>query len=95
MFTWVFFRAKGFTNSMVIFQKIFNFSNYDSIATPLNTNEMIFCWVLILILLLKDKLMMKISIQKTPQFYLKFVGLLLLCYFLGVFSSNQFIYFQF
>ncbi|CAH0995617.1 Peptidoglycan O-acetyltransferase [Emticicia aquatica] len=95
MFTWVFFRAKGFTNSMIIFQKIFNFSNYDSIATPLNTNEMIFCWVLILILLLKDKLMMKISTQKTPQFYLKFVGLLLLCYFLGVFSSNQFIYFQF
>ena len=95
MLTWVFFRAKGMTNAKIILMKIFDFSNYGSLASPLHTNEMIFCWILIAFLLVKDKLFGQISTQKTPQFYLKFTVLLVFCYFFGVFKSNQFIYFQF
>ena len=95
MFTWVFFRANGLTNAKIIFQKIFNFDTYSIIATPFQPNEMIFCWVLILLLLLKDTFIKHISVKNTPQFYLKFTVLLVLCYFFGVFGSNQFIYFQF
>ncbi|WP_435355813.1 MBOAT family O-acyltransferase [Emticicia sp. SJ17W-69] len=95
MLTWVFFRAKGMSNAKVIFMKIFNFSNYGAIATPFHFNEMIFCLILIIILLLKDKFLKIIPTQNTLQFYLSFSFLLVLCYFFGVFTSNQFIYFQF
>lgn len=95
MFTWVFFRAKGMSNAKIIFKKIFNFESYDTIATPFHLNEMIFCWFLIIILLLKDRFLRNISTQNTTKFYISFSILLVLCYFFGVFTSNQFIYFQF
>jgi D-alanyl-lipoteichoic acid acyltransferase DltB (MBOAT superfamily) len=96
MLTWVFFRAKGLSNAKIILSKMLNIENYGSIiATPFSMNEMIFCWFLIAILLLKDKFMMRLSTKNTTQFYLKFTVLLVLCYFFGVFTSNQFIYFQF
>ena len=95
MFTWVFFRARGVNNAKIIFQKIFTFSSYHSIATPFHFNEMLFCWILIVILLLKDKFLKNIPTQNTTKFYLSFSFLLVLCYFFGVFTSNQFIYFQF
>ncbi len=95
MFTWVFFRANGLTNAKIIFQKIFNLDNYGTITTPFQPSEMLFCWILILLLLMKDTFIKHISVKNTPQFYLKFTVLLILCYFFGVFGSNQFIYFQF
>jgi D-alanyl-lipoteichoic acid acyltransferase DltB (MBOAT superfamily) len=96
MLTWVFFRAKELSNAKIILSKLLHIENYGSIiATPFSMTEMIFCWFLIAILLLKDKFMMKINTKNTTQFYLKFFILLVVCYFFGVFSSNQFIYFQF
>lgn len=95
MLTWVFFRAKGITNAKIILQKIFSFSFSDTISTPFHANEMIFCWLLIVLLLLKDKFWKVISTRNTPQFYVIFISFLVLSYFLGVFKANQFIYFQF
>ncbi len=95
MFTWVFFRAKGMSNANIIFKKIFDLSNYGSIATPFHFNEMVFCLILIVLLLLKDKFLKIIPTQNTIKFYISFSILLALCYFFGVFTSNQFIYFQF
>ncbi|MFB0944800.1 MAG: alginate O-acetyltransferase complex protein AlgI [Spirosomataceae bacterium] len=95
MFTWIFFRARGLSNAKVIIQKITELRFSDSIATPFSSNEMVFCWVLILVLLFKDKYARIISSENTPLFYIKFIGLMIACYFLGVFTSNQFIYFQF
>lgn len=96
MLTWIFFRAKGLSNAKIILSKVLHIENYSSsIATPFSLNEMIFCWFLIAILLLKDKFMMQINTQNTTQFWLKFTVLLVFCYFFGVFTSNQFIYFQF
>ncbi|MDP5120771.1 MAG: MBOAT family protein [Spirosomaceae bacterium] len=95
MFTWIFFRAHGLSNAKTVILKITQLKFSDVIATPFSFNEMVFCWVLILVLLLKDKFARIISSENTPLFYVKFVGLMIACYFLGVFTSNQFIYFQF
>jgi alginate O-acetyltransferase complex protein AlgI len=95
MFAWVFFRAKGIHNSKIILTKILSFNYSDGFAMPFNTNEFLFCWLLIVILFLKDIYIKNISTQNTGLFYLKFVGLALVCYFFGIFTSNQFIYFQF
>ncbi len=95
MFTWIFFRAHGFANAKTVIVKISQLRFSDNVATPFSFNEMLFCWILILVLLLKDKFARIISSENTPLFYLKFVGLMIACYFLGVFTSNQFIYFQF
>ncbi len=95
MITWVFFRENGLYNAKIILSKIFNFGGYDSFSMPFSTNEFVFCWILMLILFLKDIFMREIKTSNTPMFYAKFVGLLLVCYFFGIFSSNQFIYFQF
>lgn len=95
MIAWVFFRAKGLYNANIILSKIFNFGSYDSFSMPFSTNEFIFCWILMFLLFLKDIFVREIKTTNTPLFYAKFVGLLLVCYFFGIFSSNQFIYFQF
>jgi D-alanyl-lipoteichoic acid acyltransferase DltB (MBOAT superfamily) len=95
MLTWIFFRAKGIANAKIIFIKIFTFSDYNAVATPFHFNEMFFCWLLIVMLLLKDRFLKNISTENTTKFYISFSILLVLCYLLGVFTSNQFIYFQF
>lgn len=95
MFTWIFFRAHGLANARTVIQKITKLRLSDVIATPFSFNEMVFCWLLILVLVLKDKFARIISTENTPLFYVRFISLLILCYFLGIFTSNQFIYFQF
>ena len=95
MITWVFFRAKGLFNAKIILSKIFSFDFFRGFEMPFSTNEFIFCWFLMLVLFVKDIYFRKISTEHTSAFYFKFVGLLLVCYFFGVFGSNQFIYFQF
>lgn len=96
MLAWVFFRAKGLTNAKIILQKLFTFGSYgDTIHSPFNNVEMLFCWLLIALLLLKEKFIKVIDVTNTTRFYVVFVSLLVLCYFFGVFDSNQFIYFQF
>ncbi|MCP9770970.1 MBOAT family protein [Lacihabitans sp. LS3-19] len=95
MITWVFFRAKGLFNAKIILSKIFSLDYFRGFEMPFSTNEFIFCWFLMILLFVKDIYFRKISTEHTPAFYFKFVGLLLVCYFFGVFGSNQFIYFQF
>lgn len=95
MFTWIFFRAHGLSNAKIVIRKITEFQFSDVIATPFSFNEMLFCWILIFVLVLKDKYARIISTENTPLFYIRFIGLLTLCYFFGIFTSNQFIYFQF
>lgn len=95
MFAWVFFRAKGIYNSKIILSKIFTLKFSDGFSLPFHSNEFIFCWFLIIILFLKDIYIKDISTKNTLEFYFKFVGLAIICYFFGIFSSNQFIYFQF
>jgi D-alanyl-lipoteichoic acid acyltransferase DltB (MBOAT superfamily) len=95
MITWVFFGAKGLYNAKIILSKVFDFGDYGSFSMPFTLNEFVFCWMLMIVLFLKDIFIKEIKTSNTPMFYAKFVGLLLVCYFFGLFSSNQFIYFQF
>lgn len=95
MLTWVFFRAKGLGRAFTILKKIPTAKFSDIIATPFSYNEMVFCFMLIAILLLKDRYAKIIDTQNTAKFYAIFTLLVVACYFLGIFTSNQFIYFQF
>ncbi|MFT5885938.1 MAG: alginate O-acetyltransferase complex protein AlgI [Arcticibacterium sp.] len=93
--SWVFFRAQGLSNALTILTKIFTVNEYSGFSSPLASNELWFSLLVIIILMLKEIYLPKIDTSKTPAFYLKFIGLVLICYFFGVFTSNQFIYFQF
>lgn len=95
MFTWIFFRAYTLTNAKTIISKIAHLSLSDTIATPFSSAEMLFCWALIVLLLVKDYFVKIIPTSNTRVFYLAFIGLAVACYFLGIFTSAQFIYFQF
>ncbi|WP_341227271.1 MBOAT family O-acyltransferase [uncultured Arcticibacterium sp.] len=93
--SWVFFRAQGLTNALTILGKIINFDTYTALSSPFSVSELWFCAFVILVLMLKEIYVPIIDTSKTPAFYVKFIGIMVVCYFFGVFTSNQFIYFQF
>jgi D-alanyl-lipoteichoic acid acyltransferase DltB (MBOAT superfamily) len=95
MFAWVFFRAKGTTDAFIILKKIGTFSISQDFKSPLNSNEMWFSLVLILFLLWKEFKFFSINTQNTYRFYAIISLFALTIYFLGIFNTNQFIYFQF
>jgi len=91
---WVFFR-NNITKSVTILKKIMTVSFSDKINTPFNHVEMWFCVFLILFLLIKERYYQNIPTKNTAAFFILFVTLSFATYFLGVFITNQFIYFQF
>ncbi len=95
MLTWVFFRASGTTYAFIILKKIFTLNVTEAIVSPLNTVEMWFSVVLVGLMFAKEKYLPVIPTVKNTSFWMWLGGLVACCYFLGVFSSNQFIYFQF
>ena len=78
-----------------ILKKIGTLSLFDSIKTPLNATEMWFSLLLIVILLVKESRYLTIPTRSTPQFFALISVIAFLTYLFGVFTSNQFIYFQF
>ena len=54
-----------------------------------------FSVLLIGLLLVKEYYYLAIPTHSTARFYAIFASLVVLIYFFGVFTSNQFIYFQF
>jgi alginate O-acetyltransferase complex protein AlgI len=95
MLTWVFFRATSVTSAGLILSKIGTLSLADTVQTPLNATEMWLSMGLIGLLLVKESTYLTIPTRSTPRFYALMALLLLVTYLLGVFTSNQFIYFQF
>lgn len=95
MLTWVFFRAASVSDALLILDRIATLSLLEPIRSPLNAAEMWFSLVLIGLLLLKEKYYLSIPTRHTGRFYLLFIALIFAIYFFGIFSSNQFIYFQF
>jgi alginate O-acetyltransferase complex protein AlgI len=95
MLAWVFFRAKGTNDAFLILKKMSNISLNEILETPLNPVEMWFSVILIGFLLWKEAKFFQIDTRNNLQFYgLSFVFMALI-YFVGVFNTNQFIYFQF
>ncbi len=95
MLTWVFFRARSVADAGLILGRIFTLSVTDTIKTPLNTLEMVFGVGLIVVLMLKEHFYLTIPTRNTARFYALFGLIAFLTYLFGVFTSNQFIYFQF
>ena len=94
VFTRIFFRAENMTNAMDYFKGIFSFtggSNY----IGLNRAEVVFSVMVICIMLFREKLLPGHFIKSDKRFYLYTGAMVVICYFFGVFSENQFIYFQF
>ena len=95
MLAWVFFRAKGTHDALVVLKKISLFSLSETIKTPLSQPEMLFSLILIVFLLWKEFKYFQINTQNTFRFYGLMVLFVITIYFLGIFETNQFIYFQF
>ncbi len=95
MLAWVFFRAKGTHDALVVLKKISLFSLSETIKTPLSQTEMLFSLILIVFLLWKEFKYFQINTQNTFRFYGLMLLFVITIYFLGIFETNQFIYFQF
>lgn len=95
MFTWVFFRANGLYDTSQIFKNLTHLNINDKLPNVLNSNELVLSFLLILLLIFKDKFYFYINTKSNFSFTILFSSLLILSYFLGVFTNNQFIYFQF
>lgn len=93
---WIFFRSPDIATAISILKKIFSYSvtapfNYHIANQPV----LLFSFLLIAVLMIKDCYLAVIPTRNTRQFYLIFSLMLLVCYFFGVFNNQQFIYFQF
>jgi alginate O-acetyltransferase complex protein AlgI len=93
---WVFFRAPTVAVAGSVLRGIFSRSiggefNYRIANGPL----LLFSFLLIVLLMIKEYYCMVIPTKNTTVFYIVFGFILLFCYFFGVFHNAQFIYFQF
>lgn len=95
MLAWVFFRAKNTRDAFLILRKIALFSINDSVIFPLNKLEILFSLGLIGLLLWKELKYFYINTESNLKFYSLISLTMILVYFLGVFNTNNFIYFQF
>lgn len=92
-FAWVFFRLNSFSDIKIYFEKIFFTSNFH--FGQLKLESIITSFGLCLVLFFLEKTKTDASFLKISHFWLKIISISLIIYFLGVFNSNQFIYFQF
>ena len=92
---WIFFRAETFDKALAIIGRIVRFSPFDRIDLRLNPAELLFSFLLILLLVVKESGVIRIRIRENRMYIPVTVGILVLCYFFGVFNQKQFIYFQF
>ena len=93
-FLWIFFRSENAGAAIAYIRDIFAFrggSNYLGISRV----EMAFSVIIVGILLLREKYLPTHIIRANGLFYCYTALMILACYYLGVFSENQFIYFQF
>ncbi len=95
MLTWVFFRARSLSDASLILQRIATLSPNERIDSPMNLTEMWFSVFLIAFLLIKEYFYLYIPTRNTVRFAVLFALITFATYLFGVFSSNQFIYFQF
>ena len=93
--TWVFFRAATTSEALVVLGKIFTLDWFAPVQTAVSVAELGFCVLLIGSLLWEPRWIAFVKQITNRQFWVLIVLLIMLCYFFGVFTANQFIYFQF
>lgn len=95
MLTWVFFRATTLRDAYTILAKIFNPVFWGPLQMPLNAAELALGLAMVGFMFWKEARYFVIPTDRDGVFWPLWTVLLAACYFLGVFSSSQFIYFQF
>jgi D-alanyl-lipoteichoic acid acyltransferase DltB (MBOAT superfamily) len=91
---WVFFRSPSFKESLHYLSRIFNWSG-GPFYVGLKINEVWGSVLLIIIMLLRERYRKSYFIKNELAWALNFMVFVIVCYMLGVFNENQFIYFQF
>lgn len=95
MLTWVFFRALTTNDALLVLQKVMALNDMGVLQTAMQPAELLFSFVLIFSLLLEERWASLIKQVTNKRFWLLLPVILLAIYFFGVFTANQFIYFQF
>ena len=93
--TWIFFRAASTSEAITVLGKVLTVNLAEPVQTTVSMAELLFCTLLIVSLLFEPRWIAFTKRVTNGQFWLTFVGLIIVCYFFGVFTANQFIYFQF
>ncbi len=91
---WVFFRASGIREAFTYICRMFALENGE-FRIGLNRLEMVFGILLTAIMMLVENRRNTHLIKSESLYYLYMVSMVFVCYFFGVFSEHQFIYFQF
>jgi D-alanyl-lipoteichoic acid acyltransferase DltB (MBOAT superfamily) len=91
---WVFFRAQSIDEAARYLTAIFSMQP-GIMKIGLNSAEIILSLILIAILLFKEQRFRTHFIRRDFVFFGYFVFMVAVCYLLGLFEENQFIYFQF
>jgi D-alanyl-lipoteichoic acid acyltransferase DltB (MBOAT superfamily) len=92
---WVFFRAAHVSDAVYIVKSFFQINLKDHVQFALNNNEIWFSVFLIALLCVKEQFFLTVPTKSNFSFIVLFSVILFSCYFFGVFSNKQFIYFQF
>lgn len=93
-FLWIFFRASDLNQAVQYIAGIFSGrTNYPKAG--MNGVEIILSFALIGIMLYRESAYKGFFIKSNLRFAVYVVMMVAVCYFLGVFNENQFIYFQF
>lgn len=94
-FAWLFFRIKELDDVFIAFNHLLNFDFSESLPKVFNNIELIFAFLLIIILLITEKYIKRYFIRRKSMLILTTFSIFLLCYLFGEFYFKQFIYFQF
>ncbi|MDN3584412.1 MBOAT family O-acyltransferase [Mucilaginibacter flavus] len=95
-FAWVFFRADHVGDAFYIIEKITRVKEFSFRSiSAMPAGELRYCTGLIILLLAADRYFQNVRFFSVPKIVMWTVSLVILCYFLGIFSEAQFIYFQF
>jgi alginate O-acetyltransferase complex protein AlgI len=93
---WVFFRAVSFADAGLLLQKVgTELGDGMPLQLALTTNELLFSLLLVLLLRFEPFWIAFVDRAGKWAFWVAFPVVATLCYLFGVFTSNQFIYFQF
>ncbi len=93
---WIFFRTPSTEQSFGIIQLLFGGADFGVISSSaMNSAEIILSVLLILVLLIIEKMDLRLRLNSTWSFATMSSVVIFVIYLLGVFNQEQFIYFQF
>ncbi|WP_428328416.1 MBOAT family O-acyltransferase [Mucilaginibacter sp.] len=93
---WIFFRADTVADGFYILHKICSFNGLAYSANSIMAvKEIIYCVIIIISLLVGEWYLRNYTAFSNKKKIITTIGLIIACYFLGIFNEAQFIYFQF